>query len=155
MTGQAGLAEPPGRDRLPVLAGGGRGAVDGQAGEVAGEELGTVGGVGGPAVRADAAGVEGQHDLVAHGQPGDTGSDGLDDPGALVAENDRQSDQAAAAEQVGVAQARPGDLDQDLAGAGVIQLYLLDGVRRVRGPEHRCGDQQGVIPSGSSESAGA
>ena len=45
--------------------------------------------------------------MVTWGETVDTGSDGLDHPRALVAEDDGESDQAAAAKQVGMAQTRP------------------------------------------------
>jgi hypothetical protein len=68
----------------------------------------------GPAVPADGAPVE--DDEVARGDVGDALADGLDDPGGLVAEQEREVvvDAALAVVQVGVADAAGLDLDHRL-----------------------------------------
>ena len=62
-----------------------------------------------------------QDDEVAHGDRVDALTDGFDDTGGLVAEQERELvvDAALAVGEVGVAHAARGDRDDDLTGAGI------------------------------------
>ena len=64
----------------------------------------------------------------------------LDDPGALVAADDREArdDVAVAQVLVGVAQARGHPADQHLVGLGLVELELGDLPVGAGLPQHRC-----------------
>ena len=84
-------------------------------------------------LRAGAARVERHDHVVAHGDGGDAGSDGVHDAGALVAADDRQWDADAgdAREHVGVAHPDTDDAHEHLTRPGLAQFELLDRVRRL------------------------
>jgi hypothetical protein len=131
---------PPGGHRLTVLSGREHRAVDGLTGQIAREELGAVRGMRGEAVGTGAARIEGQHHMIPGRNPGNPRTNGLDDAGALVAEDHRLADQFGAAEQVGVAQAGSGDLDQDLTRSRVVQVDRAHTVGLVSSVQHGRGD---------------
>jgi hypothetical protein len=91
-----------------------------------------------PAVPA-ARPPQGDHP-VAGSEAVDPRPDGLDDPRALVAEDDRQLRLQVTGHvmQVAVAHARGEHADQDLARTRVSQVYVLDPERGARLPQH-CG----------------
>jgi hypothetical protein len=86
-------------------------------------EVGLAGGAP-PAVPADRQ--ERADDVIARGQPGDAGADLLDDPGALVAADDREPGHDVAVPEVLVRVAQPcGHVtDKDLTGLRRIQVDL-------------------------------
>ena len=67
--------------------------------------------------------------MVAGRHRRDRRADPLDDAGALVAEHagEREGQPAGSDPDVGVAQARGGHPDQDLVGAGLVELHLDQG----------------------------
>ncbi|MCO5555078.1 hypothetical protein L7F22_008618 [Adiantum nelumboides] len=90
----------------------------------------------GPALAADGAPVE--DDEVAGRDVGDALADGLDDPGGLVAEQERELvvDAAAFVVQVGVADPAGLDLHHGLTGTGIGDIDRLDGDRLTLGAGH-------------------
>src|SRR5580693_7179002 len=95
----------------------------------------------GGAVAAGAAvGDEGADDVVTGLHPGHAGTHLLDDPGALVAEHHRQARLEVAVRDVdvGVAQARVEEADQDLAVPRPVQVELLDLDALTRLVDHGC-----------------
>jgi hypothetical protein len=82
---------------------------------------------------------EAEHDAIAGRDVRDVGADRLDDPGALVAEDDRPvplAELAVCVAQVGVADARSRDADEDFAALRRVELDVLDRHRPARVPEH-------------------
>src|SRR6185437_12896505 len=87
-----------------------------------------------------AGGDERAHHVVAHGDAVDAGPDRLDDAGALVPAHDGHAalDVADAQVLVGVAQARRGEADQDLALPRIVELELRDLPWLVEPGQDRC-----------------
>jgi hypothetical protein len=79
---------------------------------------------------------------IARLDPGDGAADALDDPAALVAEDDREDDRQPSEPGVvvGVADADGLDPDQDLVVARVVEVELLDRQLRARLPGDGCLD---------------
>ena len=90
---------------------------------------------------------EAEHDVVARGQAGHTGTHLLDHAGALVAADDGKGDGHVAGEQVlvGVAHARRRQLDEDLALLGRVELDGLD-APRLTVPQNGCFGLHGALP---------
>jgi hypothetical protein len=93
------------------------------------------------AVAALAAGCERQQDLVAGGDRGDRGADGLDHAGTLVAEDagQREGQGADRDAEVGVAETGGDDADDHLVGAGLVQLDVGQRERGAGGLDDRGG----------------
>ena len=130
--GQAGerrLAEEVAAERLAAAGDGGRPVPAGAADQVVRQPGGAVGRVPAAAVAAAAARGERQQHVVAGRHRGDGRADPLDDAGALVAEHagQREGQSARGHAEVGVAQAGGGHPDQDLVGAGLVELDLDQG----------------------------
>ena len=85
-----------------------------------------------------------EHDAVAGRQVGDVGPDGLDDPGALVAEHDRQlrGRGVAGDDEIGVADAAGDDAYEHLVGAWRLELGALQREPPARHAQDRCSDRQ-------------
>ena len=111
------------------------------------------------AVAAAAARGERQQDVVAGRHRGDGGADPLDDAGALVAEHagEREGQPARGHAEVGVAQAGGGHPDQDLVGAGLVELDVDQGEGGAAGLDDGGlgGDGHGGAPRWATARAGA
>ncbi len=88
---------------------------------------------------AASAGVERHHNVIAGRDLRHRAADPLDDPGALVPKHDRlrNRERLVAHGDVGVADARRHDANQDLVVARVFEVHRLKRHRRVRRPRHR------------------
>jgi len=136
--GEGGLAEEVAVDRLAVLRER-RCAVGTPAGKVGAEEFMAIARLVLVATGAMAAGIEAHHHRVARRDLGHRAADGMDHARTLMPQDDRLRDRKGlvAHRDVGVADARGDQANQDLVVPNIFQVELLDRHRRVRRPHHR------------------
>ena len=126
--GKARLAEEVRGDRLAIGGIGRRPILQPHAGIVQRRKIAAIAGQMLLAARAMAAAGKAEDDTVADRQPLDSLADLFDHACTLMAKHGRQrvGGELVAEDEIGVAQADPGDLDADLAGARCFDRNLLD-----------------------------